>query len=102
LTDREMGNTDADELVEEVTWGLELYEVVDGWGNPLVYFVHDEYEHAFAHPPTYVLADGTRVRPRPWSSAKGPPHFMEPNGFQLFSMGEDGEPNTNDDICSWE
>ena len=27
--------------------------------------------------------------------------FVNPNGFQIFSAGEDGLPNTDDDIKSW-
>jgi hypothetical protein len=52
-------------------------------------------------PPSYLRGDGAEVQPRPWKYEDESRGFAEPNGFQLFSMGEDGEPNTEDDVKSW-
>lgn len=102
LNDEEIGNTDEDEFDKATSQGTTAYEIVDGWGNPLVYFVNTDYAKADEDPPTYRLADGTDVTPRPWKYRDEARGFAEPNGFQIFSMGEDGIPNTDDDVKSWE
>ena len=103
LSEGDLTNTDEDELDDAVTtWGPKLFEVVDGWGNPLVYFLHTDYSKAFDTPPAYLTADGEEVFPKPWKyEAEGATGFAQPNSFQVFSMGEDGIPNTEDDIKSW-
>ena len=49
--------------------------------------------------PTYITLRKEAVQPRPWKEEGG--GFVNPNGFQIFSMGEDGLPNTEDDIKGW-
>jgi prepilin-type N-terminal cleavage/methylation domain-containing protein len=95
----ETGNTDEDSLDKEAARGRDLVEVVDGYGNPLVYFPNTEYAAADQNPPTYVLGDGTVVTPRPWRVEGG---FAMTSSVQVYSMGPDGEPNTDDDIKGWE
>jgi type II secretory pathway pseudopilin PulG len=101
-----LANTDDDRLEKAITKDGNgyLFEIVDAWGNPFVYFVDADYVTAEKTPPTYVLGeegDGGNVEPKPWraSTTQG---FANPGGFQLFSMGPDGVPNTEDDITSWE
>ncbi len=98
LADRMLGNTDRDVLsrVFSALGHATLLEVLDAWGNPLVYIPHMEYGKVAKHPVTYVLESGEEVEVRPWRSAYG--HFEHPHSFQLFSMGPDRTPNTDDDI----
>jgi hypothetical protein len=97
--EKELSNTDDDQLAQAATSrGTALREIKDGWGNPLVYFVNTSYVQADRDPPVYQSLRGP-VQPRPWKEEAG--GFVNPNGFQLFSMGEDGEPNTEDDIKGW-
>jgi prepilin-type N-terminal cleavage/methylation domain-containing protein len=98
--EKELGNTDDDKLSQAATSrGVDLREIVDGWGNPLVYFVNTAYAQADRDPPTYILRNGTAVQPRPWREEGG--GFINPSSFQIFSMGEDGQPNTDDDRKGW-
>lgn len=76
-----------------------LRELVDGYGNPLVYFDNVSYRFSDAEAPTYVMKGGREVRPRPWREDGG--GFRAPAGVQLFSCGPDGIPNTPDDIARW-
>ncbi len=98
--EKELANTDDDRLTQAATSrGVELREIVDGYGNPLIYFVHTVYAQAERDPPTYTLKNGQTVQPKPWREAAG--GFVNPNSFQLFSLGEDGQPNTDDDRTGW-
>ncbi len=98
--EKELANTDDDRLTQAPTSrGLDLREIVDGWGNPLIYFVHTVYAQAERDPPTYTLKNGQTVQPKPWREEAG--GFVNPNSFQLFSLGEDGQPNTEDDRKGW-
>jgi len=102
LNDDEIGNTDRDEFDKPTSQGKTPYEILDDWGNPLIYFVNTDYARADASPPTYVKGDGEEVTPRPWKYEEEGRGFAEPRGIQIFSMGEDGIPNTEDDVKSWE
>lgn len=98
--EKELRNHDDDRLAQAATSrGVELREIVDGWGNPLVYFPNTAYVQSDRDPPTYITLRKEAVQPRPWKEEGG--GFVNPNGFQLFSMGEDGQPNTEDDIKGW-
>jgi prepilin-type N-terminal cleavage/methylation domain-containing protein len=94
-------NTDDDRLDKAVNVrdSPELYEIVDGFGNPIVYIPHTAYGSTDAAPGIYINANGVDVRPKPYRSAQG--GFVEPFGVQIYSMGADGEPNTADDIKAW-
>lgn len=101
--DEDRSNTDEDALDKAFASNgdLKLWEVMDPWGHPLVYFTEADYKDAEKNPPTYVNGNGEAVNPKPWRSATGG-GFAQANGFQLFSMGEDGQPNTEDDLKAWE
>lgn len=101
VSEAEVGNTDDDKLQVKLTnRGPELREFLDGWGNPLVYFGNLEYAKHDQNPPTYISRDGEEFSPRPWRDSGG--GFVNPNGFQVFSIGEDGQPNTDDDVKAWD
>jgi prepilin-type N-terminal cleavage/methylation domain-containing protein len=80
----------------------DLFELKDGWGNPIVYFVEPDYAEAdrAGNQPTYVNGQGEAVNPRPHRAESGA--FAQPASYQLFSMGPDGIPNTEDDRVAWE
>jgi prepilin-type N-terminal cleavage/methylation domain-containing protein len=100
LGDSEVKNIDEDKLLVKLTSrGVELFEIVDAYGNPLVYFVNTEYAAAEKNPPMYSSNKDGPVEARPYKVEGG--GFVNPNGFQIFSMGPDGKPNTDDDILGW-
>jgi prepilin-type N-terminal cleavage/methylation domain-containing protein len=107
LADGDLCNTDDDELDKPVTsQGPRLFEVKDGWDNPLIYFVNTEYTKRTEDPPAYLIinSDGEEeeVFPKPWKyEAEGRTGFAQPRSFQIFSMGPDRIPNTEDDVKSW-
>ena len=102
LNDEELSNLDEDEYGKATSQGTIAYEIKDDWGSPLVFFVHTDYAKADASPPSYLNFDGEEVTPRPWKYEDESRGFAEPRGVQIFSMGEDGQPNTEDDVKSWE
>jgi prepilin-type N-terminal cleavage/methylation domain-containing protein len=101
----EIGNTDEDELKKPVNkrGTKELKEIIDGYGNPLVYFNRDDYVKYAEGGARYVSQDKDLnvldVEPKPYRNDDGT--YVNPDSFQLFSMGPDGEPNTDDDITTW-
>ena len=104
--DGDLANTDADNLDKALSkTGLTaLFEIVDAWGNPLVYFTDADYAKAEKDPPTYICGEeapnaGAAVNPKPWRNESGA--FAQSGGYQLYSMGPDGLPNTDDDIKAW-
>lgn len=102
LSDGDICNTDEDEFDKPSAQGRTVYEIADAWGSPLVYFVHTDYARADENPPSYLNGEGEEVTPRPWKYKDEARGFAEPHGFQVFSMGEDLQPNTKDDVKSWE
>lgn len=106
LGEGDLSNTDDDGVDKSfnIKDSTRLYEIRDGWGNPLVYFASAQYASADKDPPIYICgaddAPESDVRPRPWRSPTG--GFAKPDSYQLFSMGPDGVPNTEDDLKAWE
>lgn len=96
----EFVNTDEDELREAVdSLGIKaLREIRDEWENPLVYIDSRSYGTVDGDPARYTTIHGD-VDARPWKNADGT--FAQPMSYQLYSMGPDGEPNTDDDILAW-
>jgi prepilin-type N-terminal cleavage/methylation domain-containing protein len=96
----QLGNTDGDHLERPVNalGTTALHEVIDAYGNPLVYFNSGEYARFAESGARYVRGEeDVEVRPH---RAEGDT-FARPLSFQVFSMGPDGLPNTSDDICHW-
>jgi hypothetical protein len=110
VQDSELGNLDDDRLDKSITKGgsTELKEILDPWNNPWVYFAAADYEAAEKAPPTYSLNEDSEdgsAQPKPWRVEGAPgskPEFAQPGAFQLYSMGPDGKPNTEDDVKAWE
>lgn len=92
-------NTDDDEMNATVgdLPSREFYEIVDGWGNPFVYFHNANYKEPDKVARYMLMQDGE------WVSVKvlpltGKTGFRRASSFQLFSVGPDGRPGTDDDI----
>ena len=110
--DGDLMNSDEDHLDKPFARGgiADLYEVKDAWGNPLNYFTDADYASADNSPPTVVNGaesranPGASVHPKPWrneNSDGSSGAFAQAGGYQLFSSGPDGVPNTADDITAW-
>jgi len=104
--DEDLINTDTDELDKVLAKNgvASLSEVKDAWGNPLVYFTDADYAQAAKNPPTYLTGEdsalrGDAVTPKPWLNPNGA--FAQQGAYQIYSMGEDGKPNTDDDLKAW-
>jgi prepilin-type N-terminal cleavage/methylation domain-containing protein len=104
--DGDLANTDDDRLDKALskTGAADLFEVVDAWGNPLVYFTDADYANAEKSPPTLICGPespdpGAAVNPKPWRNESGA--FAQAGAYQLYSMGPDGQPNTEDDLKAW-
>lgn len=74
---------------------VELYEYLDPWGNPFVYFNSRDYKDV-KKLERYMLGNGTEIKVAPKTLANG--EFARPTSFQLFSLGPDGLPGTEDDL----
>ena len=75
------------------------YEFVDAWGSPFVYIHSSDYTN-MKGVEQYVLPGqgGTNtVKVKPLTQEKTG-KFFRPNGFQLFSLGPDGQPDTGDEV----
>jgi hypothetical protein len=96
-----LGNTDGDRGGStSTTHGRpDRFEFVDAWGHPFVYLIAADYEAAERDGFPYRNGRGEDVRARPWRDADG--RFHHPEDFQLFSMGPDGVPNTEDDLAAF-
>ena len=99
--DKVLGNTDDDNMGGNPTRSesSELFEFVDAWGNPLAYFSARDMKN-YEAVNKYIGKDGSAMTPKPWISEKTKMP-LNANKFQLFSAGEDGVFNTDDDIRNW-
>ena len=98
-------NMDGDQTAVPLTnfgdQNKELYELVDPWGTPLVYFHHRDYELIEKRGwGTVSLGGGDVIDAKPWRDAKTQ-SFAAPHTFQLISAGPDGEFNTDDDLTNF-
>ena len=100
--DGDLVNTDNDCLDKALakSGAKDLFEIKDPWGNPLVYMVEADYAQFDKDPPAYVNGQEETVYPKPYKAKAG--GFEQANGYQLFSMGPDGQPNTDDDRTAWQ
>ncbi len=92
------GNTDDDKAMSppEKMKVPDLFEYLDAWGNPFIYFSASDYKDP-AKVAEYVRGDGTKVTAKPHTNEQTK-DFLMSDKFQLFSMGPDGQPNTDDDL----
>lgn len=97
-----LGNTDGDATTKSLTIlpSRELFEVLDAWGNPIVYFDHRGYERAAT-----VLAGPQDEEPfQQEVRARRDERtglWHENERFQLLSAGEDGLFGTEDDVANF-
>jgi len=97
-----LGNTDGDAATKSLTIlpSRELFEVLDSWGNPIVYFDHRGYERVavvLAGPPDEdPFSQEVRARRDERTGL-----WQENERFQLLSAGEDGIFGTEDDIANF-
>jgi prepilin-type N-terminal cleavage/methylation domain-containing protein len=96
--DEQLGNLDDDRLTNDQnptssTFATrELYEVLDGWGNPLGYLHNADYDKGI----TVQLLSGQGFVAAAKSDKTG--QFLGLTTFQLWSAGPDGLAATEDDI----
>lgn len=92
------GNTDDDDMDQTIGSLPDpaFLEFLDAWGNPLVYIASADYKD-MKDIEDYVLVDGTIVQVEPLRH-ETTGKFRREDSFQLFSMGPDGLPGTEDDI----
>ena len=93
-----IGNTDEDQA-SGVIGKLEktdLFEYLDAWGNPFVYFASADYKDP-SKVEQYVLGNKQEVKVAPLKNEKTG-EFLRMGTYQLMSLGPDGKPGTDDDI----
>lgn len=99
----ELSNTDEDALKKGINkhQTTDLMEIRDAYGHPLVYFQKDDYDVAFnAGGVAYMNGELDEFEARPYKREDGT--YYNPGSFQIWSVGADGEPNTDDDIVLWD
>jgi hypothetical protein len=103
ITDLEgsLANTDGDLAERNFTkfQKNDRFEFADAWGNPLVYYYHRDYGTPVEYQ-RYRRRDGKDFDCPPMKSPKTG-RFYNPDSFQLYSLGADGLPGTDDDIANW-
>ena len=94
------GNLDDDKAMSPVGKMAkpDLFEYLDSWGNPLVYISATDYKDP-SRVAEYVLGNSAHehVKVAPKKNDKTG-EFVRPDSYQLFSMGPDGKPDTDDDL----
>ncbi|HTE05474.1 MAG TPA: prepilin-type N-terminal cleavage/methylation domain-containing protein [Planctomycetota bacterium] len=100
--ERWLGNTDADaaKSLHLADGSSALLEVLDPWGNPLVYISNADYGAEFTY--RFVTESGTEdstVRSA-LDPLTGAAHQFD--SFQILSAGPDGLPGTEDDLANYE
>lgn len=93
-----VGNTDGDSASSVIgtLQKPDLFEYLDAWGNPFVYFSASDYKDP-SKVEQYVLGNGEEVKVSPKKNEQNG-EFMCLNSFQLISLGPDGQPGTEDDL----
>lgn len=101
--EKHLGNTDDDhgERLEAMDGSGALLELLDPWGNPLIYIVNDHYDQE-----TLVLLDdgSSLIEPMPARAVTNPltGAFHRFESFQIRSAGPDGLMDTEDDLGNFE
>ncbi len=104
IEEKHLGNTDGDKFPKLVTSyaSNEAFELVDRWGNPVVYFHCKSYGKRVK-----ALAkalDGMGFEEQLVEAVKSEKtgQFLRPTSFQLISAGRDGVFGTPDDLLNAE
>lgn len=97
-----LGNTDSDTASRSITRlpDRQLFELVDAWGNPIVYFDSLHYDSVAVTMAGFDGVEGGMLSEQQVVAAKSDKTgaFLAPTGFQLISAGADGEFGTDDDL----
>jgi prepilin-type N-terminal cleavage/methylation domain-containing protein len=103
--DKELANTDEDSLLRDpcdsTIASKELFELVDPWGNPYIYYHNRDYRGG-AKLERYILANGERAICKPHPNPKTG-QYPAVSSFMIWSVGANGvnEDGEGDDIASW-
>lgn len=101
LKELRIENYDGDQTQVQLTNGgaRDLFEIVDPWGTPLVYFHCADYgRYATVG---LVAADKDDIKVKPWMNDRLKKYYQS-DKFQLISAGPDGVFNTEDDITNFD
>lgn len=108
LEDKNYENLDNDNIPSSypLDWffgNRQAREIVDSWGNPLVYFHHRDYSAPKSHMRTYRLANRKNTSGFKPGKSKRTAAFHGWSSFQIWSVGPNGknENGDGDDIGSW-
>lgn len=95
-------NTDADTASQNITIfnRPELLEYRDPWGNPYVYFRIRDCNGPWAKQ-KMILGDGEEIEVEAVKWKELGVYAGREDGFQILSLGPDGEFGTEDDVHSW-
>ncbi|MFH1423254.1 MAG: prepilin-type N-terminal cleavage/methylation domain-containing protein [Planctomycetota bacterium] len=103
-----LANIDNDKIPASynLTWYFgdrEAREIVDSWGNPLVYFHHRDYEKPNLNLQCYKLANKKFVKGIRPEKSKKTNTFPSWNSYVIWSFGPNGinDYGKGDDITSW-
>jgi prepilin-type N-terminal cleavage/methylation domain-containing protein len=91
-------NTDSDSSSRQMTsfGNKQLFELADGWGNPIMYFENLHYNRSVT---CMAGMDGDHLEQTVTAARdEKTGSYLSPSGFQLISAGLDGEFDTEDDI----
>lgn len=103
ISEDELGNTDEDEAKKSLTSHANnsLFELKDGWDNPIAYFHRRNYGRS----DVYLTWDEQgELADSEVKALKSPKtgNYYNPRGFQLISAGPDGIFGTDDDLYNFE
>ena len=86
-------NTDADHWNKVPDGGTEpdAFEIVDAWGNPVVYI----HKNAYNESVRIVNAEGIEMEVNAVRKPDG--SFYNPTSYQIIAIGENGEQDSTDD-----
>ncbi|MCK6459376.1 MAG: type II secretion system GspH family protein [Planctomycetes bacterium] len=88
------GNTDDDiwNKVPEGSDAPEAKEILDAYGNPIIYITKNRYEETIQ----IALADGTPIEVRAVRRSSGA--FYNQDGYQLISLGRNGKQDPDEKV----
>lgn len=91
-------NIDGDKVEGVPSWDFqnECNEIVDAWGQPIIYIHNRDYGKKLK----IQLPDGETVEVQALKSKKLKGYYKK-RSYQLFSLGEDGKPGTSDDLANF-
>lgn len=108
VKEKYLDNIDKDQVPEDypLNWYFgdkKAREIVDSWGNPLIYFNRNDYDSPKKHTGTYQMKGGKRVTGVKPGKSKKTGTYHGWSTFQIWSVGPNGknENGEGDDITSW-